>query len=429
MALIIKARKTRRYKDGDDTYDVHNNYYQLSDDRYVTRQLAAEMVKNGELNGYHIYEKDNVEFLRDNPDKEESDNINRQPIIPWPCDTLFTEDTSASLLINEDGSGIIWSHEFGEFLLSHDYLTQFLREGGSSKIGLPISEQRESSHNSAIHFQAFEKGIIFTNDEGEIEVFAGSLLRNYVNASYYSRTRPNDPQLEDALAAEQGLGLPTAQMHPTPHGSIRVMGNGAMYFPACDTPVFYANDHYPMIDGRVVRNTDSDVAIMLTAVLNDPYLADYRRQVALQALTWARGTPCGDTARDRIGTISTKYCSEFVRQVYRRSCMDVRWLRYVTYAEQLRRIFKNNSEFVWAESITPQTAEPGDYLYMNGGDHSALAIATSLDRQHMWKVGGNEGDDDCILHTIITYFNTADDDQPVLNSDISGIGRLSNGMF
>lgn len=429
MALRIKARKTKKQKYGEDTYDIHNTYYQLSDDRYVTRQLAAEMVKSGDLNGYHIYERDDVEFLRDNPDKEESDNINRQPIIPWPCDLLFTEDSSASLLINEDGSGIIWSREFGEFLLSHEYLTQFLREGGSSKIGLPISDQRESTYNSAIRFQAFEKGIIFTDDEGEIEVFTGSLLRNYVNASYRSSTRPDDPAIEEVLAAEQGLGLPAAQRHLTSHGRIRVMGNGAMYLNGRDTPAFFANDHYPMIDGCVVRNTDSDVETMLTAVQNDPYLADYRRQVALQALTWARGRPCGNTARDLIGTISRVYCSEFVRQVYRRCGMDVNWLRLVTYAEQLRGIFKRNSEFVWAESVTPQTAEPGDYLYMYGGDHSALTIATSLDKQLMWKVGGNEGDDDCILHTTITYFNQAVGDHPVLNSDISGIGRLSASMF
>jgi len=71
MALRITGR--REDKKG------ANTHFRLSG--IVTREEAAVMVENGVLPGYHIYERGGVKYLRDNPDKEESDNIDNQPMV------------------------------------------------------------------------------------------------------------------------------------------------------------------------------------------------------------------------------------------------------------------------------------------------------------------------------------------------------------
>ena len=58
-----------------------NTHYRLSDGRIVTREEAVGMCKGGQLPRYHVYERDGVEYLRDNPDTRESDNIDSQPLI------------------------------------------------------------------------------------------------------------------------------------------------------------------------------------------------------------------------------------------------------------------------------------------------------------------------------------------------------------
>ncbi|MBU4186245.1 MAG: DUF3892 domain-containing protein [Proteobacteria bacterium] len=58
-----------------------NTHYRLSDGRIVTRAEAVKMCENGELPNYHIYERDGIKYLRDNPDTSEMDNIDNQPLI------------------------------------------------------------------------------------------------------------------------------------------------------------------------------------------------------------------------------------------------------------------------------------------------------------------------------------------------------------
>jgi len=58
-----------------------NTHFRLSDGRLVTREEAAVMVENGELPGYHIYKREGVKYIRDNPDKKVSDNIDNQPMV------------------------------------------------------------------------------------------------------------------------------------------------------------------------------------------------------------------------------------------------------------------------------------------------------------------------------------------------------------
>jgi len=59
----------------------NNVYYRLSNGKIVTRAQAVTMVKKGELPGYNIIKVNGVEYLRDNPDSKESDNIDNQPLI------------------------------------------------------------------------------------------------------------------------------------------------------------------------------------------------------------------------------------------------------------------------------------------------------------------------------------------------------------
>ena len=58
-----------------------NTHYRLSNGKIVTRAQAVTMVKKGELPGYNIIKVNGVEYLRDNPDSKESDNIDNQPLI------------------------------------------------------------------------------------------------------------------------------------------------------------------------------------------------------------------------------------------------------------------------------------------------------------------------------------------------------------
>lgn len=58
-----------------------NTHYRLSDGRIVSRAEAVRMRENGELLRYHVYERDGVKYLRDNPDAREEDNIDNQPLI------------------------------------------------------------------------------------------------------------------------------------------------------------------------------------------------------------------------------------------------------------------------------------------------------------------------------------------------------------
>lgn len=58
-----------------------NTHYKLSDGRIVTRAEAVAMYRRGELPGYHIITVDGIEYLRDNPDTREEDNIDNQPLI------------------------------------------------------------------------------------------------------------------------------------------------------------------------------------------------------------------------------------------------------------------------------------------------------------------------------------------------------------
>ena len=279
-------------------------------------------------------------------------------------------------------------------------------------------------------FQAFDNALIFENVRGEMEVFRDEMLEAYLDGA--SEYRHYLSPIDDPLDAETELGLPTSDYLPTPNGSVRLLHRGTIYYRDGEAlqvfPQFIA-----MLDGRVVHSEaiddDPGTAYIRLAIAEDPYLADYRKDVVLGAL--GHEGYCGDTARDRIGTISTEYCSEFVREVYLDAGVDPHLsghgirLWSVTYAAQLRWIFQNESRFVHASDADTTTPEPGDYISMYGEDHSALVVATSVDGSRIWRVGGNETDRDCVRFSDQTLFG----ETGVIHSDFYGFGKLDASFF
>ncbi len=73
MALRITGRR--------EDENGANTHYRLSDGRIVTREEAVRMCRDGLLPDYNIIVVNGVEYLRDNPDTREEDNIDNQPLI------------------------------------------------------------------------------------------------------------------------------------------------------------------------------------------------------------------------------------------------------------------------------------------------------------------------------------------------------------
>jgi hypothetical protein len=73
MALRITGRR--------EDENGANTHYRLSDGRIVTREEAVRMCRDGLLPDYNIIVVNGVEYLRDNPDIREEDNIDNQPLI------------------------------------------------------------------------------------------------------------------------------------------------------------------------------------------------------------------------------------------------------------------------------------------------------------------------------------------------------------
>lgn len=62
-----------------------NTHYRIrnekGEEKIVIRAVAVALQKRGEMPRYHIYTRDGVEYLRDDPDTREEDNIDNQPDI------------------------------------------------------------------------------------------------------------------------------------------------------------------------------------------------------------------------------------------------------------------------------------------------------------------------------------------------------------
>jgi hypothetical protein len=284
------------------------------------------------------------------------------------------------------------------------------------------------SHAGDVLFQAFDHALIFENSLGAMEVFRDETLDAYLAGASDSR----GSAVDDPLDAETELGLPTTDDLPTPNGSVRVLHRGSVYYR--DGAVLQVFPEYiAMLDGRVVHaeeiDADATPGRISLAILEDPYLADYRKDVVIRALSFVG--LCGDEARSEVGTRSTEFCSEFVREMYIDSGVDPYlwgggiYLWSVTYAAQLRWIFDHNSDFVRAGSADPTTPEPGDYISMYDEGHSALVVATSADGRRIWRVGGNEGDRDCVRFSNQVLF----DETGVIHGDFYGFGKLDASFF
>lgn len=75
--LTIAKRITGRHEGSTGS----NTHYRLSGGEIVTRPEGVRMQKRGEIEGCHVMKRNGKEFLRDNPNKSERDNIDKQPLI------------------------------------------------------------------------------------------------------------------------------------------------------------------------------------------------------------------------------------------------------------------------------------------------------------------------------------------------------------
>jgi hypothetical protein len=326
---------------------------------------------------------------------------------------------------------VYWRPDYLNPQIVMDRIHEFFEaEGGTPELGFPLANEGPDSHDGDVDFQPFDSALIFENLDGDLEIIRDDLLEGYLDAA--GESRDGDP-IADPLDAETELGLPTSDQLPTPNGSVRLLHSGTIYYRDRDALGVFP-EAVAMIDGRVVHWDDADepgftADEMVLAIEGDPYLADYRKDVLLEAFSHVG--LCGDEARDSVGTMARVYCSEFVREVYMAAGVDG-WLcgraiclRHVTYAGQLRRIFQGNGRWTYAADADELTPEPGDYLSMDDQDHSVLVVATSIDGRRLWRIGGNETDAHCVRFSRLDFF----DDEGLINERFYGFGGLDPAFF
>jgi hypothetical protein len=60
-----------------DGVNNRNETYNIGSRKNVVRKQAVAEVDKGLHKGYHIYKLNGKKYIRDNPDKSKSDNVNR----------------------------------------------------------------------------------------------------------------------------------------------------------------------------------------------------------------------------------------------------------------------------------------------------------------------------------------------------------------
>lgn len=173
------------------------------------------------------------------------------------------------------------------------------------------------------------------------------------------------------------------------------------------------------------------------------HLSHYRRKIAVMALQEVVSGHSGEDAADRYNAeilgINQAWCSEFVRWVFGK-CMDfdnktiatLLW-SLMTNVSHCRDFFKGirhlhkiqNKLWYSKNVIRPDTAQVGDYIALSNGNHSAIIVAVSFDKQWIHTAEGNVGDRTYFRHH--RFFHKNDGYQ--LNSEIYGIGKIHRKLF
>ncbi|MGQ3888254.1 DUF3892 domain-containing protein [Legionella sp. CNM-1927-20] len=65
-----------KIKGNNDGVNGRNETYDVGSRKNVPRKQVVKEVKNGQHPGYHIYQRGDQEYVRDNPDGSKKDNIN-----------------------------------------------------------------------------------------------------------------------------------------------------------------------------------------------------------------------------------------------------------------------------------------------------------------------------------------------------------------
>ncbi len=67
-------------KGNQDGPNNRNETYDIGERKNVPKGQVVQEVKDGVHSGYHIYEINGQEYVRDNPDESVTDNVNRAEI-------------------------------------------------------------------------------------------------------------------------------------------------------------------------------------------------------------------------------------------------------------------------------------------------------------------------------------------------------------
>ncbi len=159
------------------------------------------------------------------------------------------------------------------------------------------------------------------------------------------------------------------------------------------------------------------------------------------------GVICDDAARSVYQSSDTEWCSEFARDMFwwpangipdKRycatdtffGCIHYIYVHDISEVDEFKNMFQTYGGWVDHPYITPDTAEPGDYLTVPGSSghygHSAVIVGVSADASEIYTVEGNvllPSGRHCEYLGRHPYFVKG-----VLDSNIDAIGKI-NTLF
>jgi hypothetical protein len=137
-----------------------------------------------------------------------------------------------------------------------------------------------------------------------------------------------------------------------------------------------------------------------------------------------------------------EYCSEFVRDMYLwrgdvpdrcycatnilGACVNTICVSSITKVSDWEGMFRAYGGWIDRSQVSMNTPEPGDYLALNHGGHSALIVGISVDGRWLWTQEGNVHYDNgpgCVRFQYHDFFVNGQ-----LAADIDGIGK-ANVLF
>jgi hypothetical protein len=331
---------------------------------------------------------------------------------------------------------IYWSKKTGAHMIRGEIFKKWNADGGFINghwLGLPIIDEKVGAEMNGQYgaYNHFQYGSIYWHPaHGAFEVH-GAIKNRY-----------------DQLKAEKSwLGYPRSDetvLKSDTQVRFSAFTNGEIYFQSSvgaketNGRIFYG-EYFPD-PSRTTHYLRWDE--LRGWIQQDSNLAWYRKEIAMVGLTEVGGGRCGVSGRNRYGPVdptSDDWCTEFAARVFKWSGMNdiCGWFYKYWYllaplhecmheppweTGAMRAIFRNQGAWYNRSTITANTASVGDYINIHKGDHSAIIVAVSFDRRHIWIVEGNLGD--CVSFRRRAYWQNGK-----LDSDIFGIGKIKPDFF